>query len=82
MTLFIHTKLRGILHHKSTYCILITKHSYVEVLNKGREAKNKQRGKILRDYQILKFYDTVNVGHCDKLYYPFMEDSSTFLTIS
>jgi hypothetical protein len=56
----------------------VTKHSYVEVLYKFWEAKNKQRGKILGDY--LKCYDTVNVGRCGKLIYPFMEDSSTFLT--
>jgi hypothetical protein len=57
----------------------MTKHSCVEVLNKVREAKNKQRRKILRDYQMLKGHDTVNVGLFKKMIYPFVEESSTIL---
>jgi hypothetical protein len=74
--------LKEVLHHKSTNCVLMAKDRYVEVLNKVREAKDKQRRKNLRDYQMLMCYDTVNVcvRCCEKLIYPCMEDGSTFLT--
>jgi hypothetical protein len=51
---------------------------YVEVLDEVREAKYKQSRKTPRDYQILKRYDLVKVGRCEKLFFPVMEDSSSF----
>jgi hypothetical protein len=61
----LYSELTEILRDNAKYCVIMTKESKAEMLNKVREHKNKQTGKTPRDYKALKSYDTLNVGSCE-----------------